>query len=124
MRCPCRKKSETIRYATCCEPRHAGLAPARSAEALMRARYSAFALQIAPYLLETWHPSTRPPHLDFEPGRAWMLLKVIAAHEAGDTATVEFRAQSRQGGRVHILHEVSRFVREHERWFYLDGKIG
>jgi len=123
MRCPCRKKSETIRYSTCCEPRHAGTAPAQSAEALMRSRYSAFVLQIAPYLLATWHSSTRPPRIDFETERAWMLLKVIAATQDGDRATVEFRAQSRRGGHVHVLHEVSRFVREDGRWYYVDGDI-
>lgn len=89
----------------------------------MRSRYSAFVLQLAPYLIETWHPSTRPARIDFEPGREWMLLKVIAALESGDTATVEFRAQSRLAGRVHSLHEVSRFVREQGVWLYLDGEI-
>lgn len=123
MRCPCRKKSESIRYSACCEPRHSGLAPAQSAEALMRARYSAFVLQLAPYLLESWHTSTRPSRIEFEPGRTWMLLKVIAAAQDGDTATVAFRAQSRLAGHTHVLHEVSRFVREDGRWFYLDGRI-
>ncbi|RTL64608.1 MAG: hypothetical protein EKK41_21355 [Hyphomicrobiales bacterium] len=123
MRCPCRKKSETIRYSACCEPRHTSEAPARSAEALMRSRYSAFVLQLAPYLLATWHASTRPSEIAFESGREWMLLKVIAAEEAGDSATVEFRAQSRLAGRTHVLHEVSRFVREDGRWYYVDGVV-
>lgn len=51
------------------------------------------------------------------------MLKIIAAHESGDTATVEFVARSRMGGRTHALHEVSRFVRENGRWFYLDGVV-
>lgn len=89
----------------------------------MRSRYSAFVLQLAPYLLATWHASTRPDRIDFEPEREWMLLKVIASEQTGDAATVEFRAQSRAGGRTHVLHEVSRFVREDGRWFYVDGVI-
>lgn len=123
MRCPCRKKSESIRYSTCCAPRHDGTAPAQSAEALMRSRYSAFVLQLAPYLIETWHASTRPSRLDFETGRTWMLLKVIAAQHDGDRATVEFKAQSKAAGQTHVLHEVSRFVREDGRWYYVDGEI-
>lgn len=89
----------------------------------MRSRYSAFVLQKAPYLLATWHASTRPPRIDFDEGREWMLLKVIATTQDGDRATVEFRARSRQNGRVHVLHEVSRFVREDGLWSYVDGDI-
>jgi len=89
----------------------------------MRSRYSAFVLQLAPYLHETWHASTRPDRIEFEPGRTWMLLKVIASTREGETATVEFRAQSRLGGQTHVLHEVSRFVCEDGRWYYVDGVI-
>lgn len=89
----------------------------------MRSRYSAFVLQIAPYLRATWHETTRPPRIDFEDGREWMLLKVISADQDGDRAIVEFRAQSRKEGRVHVLHEVSRFVREDGLWYYVDGEI-
>lgn len=89
----------------------------------MRSRYSAFAMQNELYLLGTWHPSTRPARLEFEAGREWYMLKILAAREAGDTATVEFVARSRVGGRTHPLHEISRFVREDGRWFYLDGVV-
>jgi SEC-C motif-containing protein len=39
-----------------------------------------------------------------------------------DSATVDFVARSKLGGRAHRLHELSRFVREDGRWFYLDGQ--
>jgi SEC-C motif domain protein len=39
-------------------------------------------------------------------------------------ATVEFVARFKiGGGRAERLHEISRFVREEGRWFYVDGKI-
>ena len=39
-------------------------------------------------------------------------------------ATVEFVARFKiSGGRAERLHEISRFVREEGRWFYVDGKI-
>ena len=123
MRCPCRKKRETETYAECCEPYHMGQKAAPTAEALMRSRYSAFALKDATYLTATWHPSTRPSRIDFTPDQECSLLRIVAADEKEDTATVEFVARSRVGGRIHDLHEVSRFVRERGRWFYIDGAI-
>ncbi len=121
MRCPCRKKRETETYAECCEPCHKGQKPAPTAEALMRSRYTAFALKDAAYLTVTWHRSTRPSRIDFTPDQEWSLLRIIAADEIEDTATVEFVARSRIGGRIHELHEVSRFIREQGPWFYVDG---
>lgn len=123
MRCPCRKKSETTTYAACCEPLHAGVVSAPTAEALMRSRYAAFALQKAAYLLATWHPDTRPARIDFNPGEQWIRLQVVAATEDQDSATVEFIARSKLGGRSHVLHEVSRFNRVAGRWLYRDGVI-
>ena len=123
MRCPCRQKSETRTYAACCQPYHAGLRVAGSAEALMRSRYSAFALKNAAYLIATWHPSTNPQQIAFTPGQEWMVLRVVATNTEGDAATVEFIARSRIGGASHVLHEVSRFVREGGRWLYVDGVI-
>lgn len=123
MRCPCRKKRESETYAECCEPYHTGQRVAPTAEALMRSRYSAFALKNAAYLTETWHGLTRPPSIRFNPGQEWSLLRVIAAHEDGDKASVEFVAKSRVDGSPRELHEVSRFVREDGRWYYVDGVI-
>lgn len=123
MRCPCRKKSETRTYAACCGPYHAGRELAPTAEALMRSRYAAFAMGNAPYLLATWHPSTRPADLGLDPAQEWLLLKVIASATEGDAATVEFKARSRTGQRIHVQHEVSRFVREGGRWCYVDGIV-
>lgn len=123
MRCPCRKKSETIAYAACCEPYHKGPSAAPTAEALMRSRYCAYVRGDEDYLRATWHPATRPRVIETETQRVWMLLKVLHTRETGDTAVVEFRAQSQLGGRTHVLHEISRFVREDGRWLYVDGRM-
>ena len=88
----------------------------------MRSRYSAFVLERADYLLATWHPSTRPATLDFDPGARWLGLEVRSHRVTGpDTAEVEFVARYRVGGRAVRLHERSRFVREAGRWYYVDG---
>ena len=123
MRCPCRKKSETRSYAECCGPYHAELRAAPTAEALMRSRYAAFARENAPYILATWHPSTRPAVMAFNGGQVWQLLRVLSSSETGDRATVEFSASSQIDRRRHVLHEISNFVREDGRWLYVDGVI-
>lgn len=91
----------------------------------MRSRYVAYALGLEPYLLATWHPSTRPADLklDEDPPR-WLGL-TIKRHELQDDdhAIVEFVARYKVGGRAYRLDETSRFVREDGRWFYLDGDI-
>jgi SEC-C motif-containing protein len=91
----------------------------------MRSRYSAFVLKRADYLNATWHAETRPAALalDETPVPQWLGLKVLAASEDSERATVEFVARYKLGGRAHRLHETSRFVREDGRWFYLDGEI-
>lgn len=88
----------------------------------MRSRYSAFVHQLEDYLLDTWHPSTRPASVEFEAGLRWLGLDVKRHLPQGeDRAIVEFVARSKLGGRAHRLHETSRFVREDGRWFYVDA---
>lgn len=112
-------------YADCCGRFHSGELALRApdAEALMRSRYSAFVLNLGGYLLDTWHPRTRPLDINLsEPGLKWLGLNVKAFRTQDDThATVEFVARSKVGGRAQRLHEVSRFVHENDRWFYVDG---
>jgi SEC-C motif domain protein len=123
MRCPCRKKSETVGYADCCQPYHRGVRAAPTAEALMRSRYAGFVLKDAAYVRATWHLSTRSASMEFARDQEWISLQVRAVSETGDSATVEFVARSRIGGSTHVLHETSRFVRERGQWFYVDGAI-
>lgn len=120
--CPCGLPKT---YATCCGVFHADT-PAPTAEALMRSRYSAYVLDLEPYLLATWHTSKRPPSLDpGDDGKVrWLGLEIKRQESTGaDSAIVEFVARYRVAGRAHRLHETSRFLREDGRWYYLDGEF-
>jgi SEC-C motif domain protein len=122
--CPCGLASP---YEACCGRWHTaasrGLAP--DAEALMRSRYSAFVLGNLDYLRDSWHASTRPAVIDPLPsGLRWLGLEVRHhVTQGAEHATVEFVARSKLDGRASRLHEISRFVREDGRWYYLDGEI-
>jgi len=107
-------------YADCCAPAHRGTPPA-TAEALMRSRYSAFALGDADYLRRSWHPDTRPAVVTADPRTRWVGLEVLAATGGGlfDTeGVVEFRARYRESGGPGEMHERSRFVRHDGVWVY------
>ena len=129
-RCPCLSGNS---YGDCCAPIHRGAGLAPTAERLMRSRFSAFALGLPEYLLDSWHPSTRPEELELDPHLRWQLLDILRTERGGPfdrSGIVEFRATFRDGtGTVTgtggstrgELHETSSFVREGQRWYYVDG---
>lgn len=124
--CPCGRLDERKRartFGACCGRWLEGDALAPDAESLMRSRYSAFVLERAPYLLATWHSTTRPNAVEFEPGVKWLGLEVRAHRRTGDTtAEVEFVVRLKPiSGPAVRQHERSRFVCEAGRWLYLDG---
>ena len=50
-------------------------------------------------------------------------MKRHVVHDAAH-ATVEFVARYKVGGAAAVrLHEISRFVREDGRWYYVDGEF-
>ena len=121
--CPC---GTGRAYTDCCGPLHAGARPAPTAVALMRSRFSAFAVGDVDYLLTSWHPDTRPADLTLDGTITWRRLQIVdtdAGDEADATGVVEFRAQYVHGDGRHILHERSRFERVKGEWRYVDGEI-
>lgn len=122
--CPC---GSTKPYTACCARYVEGNEFAPTAEALMRSRYTAYTLLKEDYLLATWYPSTRPTVLGLaeETSTKWLGLEV-KRHEQQDAdhAIVEFVARYKVNGRAHRLYELSHFVHEAGRWFYVDGAVG
>ncbi len=83
----------------------------------MRSRYSGYVVGDRSYLLQTWHPTNRPPVLELDSTR-WTGLEVLATTGGGllaNEGTVRFRARYRGGA----LEEHSRFVRVAGQWSYL-----
>ncbi len=89
----------------------------------MRSRYSAYALGLSHYVLETWHADNRPTELTLDIATRWLGLKVLDhALLSDERAEVEFVARYRVGGASAVrLHERSRFQRVDGRWYYVDG---
>ncbi|WP_144111173.1 YchJ family protein [Paraburkholderia sp. BCC1886] len=134
--CPCggaapnpRSDVKAPRFAQCCGRYidDGDIAP-RALE-LMRSRYSAFVVGATDYLRATWAPQTCPADLDADTDAPdaprWLGLQIKAFADTGEnSATVEFVARYKVGGRAHRLHELSRFVRGDDgRWRYVDGDI-
>lgn len=119
--CPCGRPA---RFDLCCGRLIGGDAVADTPETLMRSRYSAFATGATAYLVDSWHPSTRPAALSLDDNPRWVGLQIVRCETTSpDSGIVEFIARYRAGGRAQTLHEISRFVREQGRWYYVDGDI-
>lgn len=90
----------------------------------MRSRYTAFVLGLEGYLLETWHPETRPAALNLaeDPPSQWLGLQIKRTENTSETtATVEFVARYKIAGKAERLHEISQFVRLEGCWYYVSG---
>lgn len=111
-------------FEACCGPYLSGQASAPGAEALMRSRYTAYTLGDEAYLRASWDPRTLPAErLVHDEPTKWLGLEVKQHQQDGDSATVEFVARYKIGGRAQRLHEVSRFIKYDGKWFYVDGSF-
>lgn len=120
--CPCRSR---LPFDECCGPYLAGgVAP--TAVALMRSRFTAYALHDAAYLLRTWHTSSRPEGLELDDDVRWVGLQIVdssGGEEGGATGTVHFRASYRTATDRAVMEEVSTFVRVGGEWRYVAGDV-
>ena len=119
--CPC---CSGHLFSTCCAPYLARAATPPTAEALMRSRYTAYALADEAYLKSTWHPDTLPANFNLseQAGAKWLGLKIMRHENTDDNhAIVEFVARYKIHGKAHRLHEVSSFERVAGCWYYVDG---
>ena len=127
-RCPC-GSGDT--FGACCRPVLRQEHRAGTAQALMRSRYTAFAVRDLEHLLRSWHPATAPERAYLAASLAeevrWLRLEIHASTAGGpfdDAGTVEFSAISRGPQGRQVQRELSRFVREDGAWLYVDGQQG
>ena len=126
--CPCGSNNS---YSECCEPFLSGTGKAPTAEALMRARYSAYAAANIDFVEQTIHPKSRE---DFnrESARKWAeesqwqgleILNAISGKEEDAEGTVEFIATYSQKDEPIKHHEIATFKKEDGTWFFVDGRM-
>ena len=124
MACPCGSKLE---YSDCCQPLHEGKDYAKTAEQLMRSRYSAFAKKQEQYILDTWYPSMRNDELNLKKDPTWWtgleIVDTAGGLEADSKGEVEFIASYTVRKKEFKLHERSSFVQEDGHWLYVDGQL-
>lgn len=117
--CPCGGGD----FDTCCGPALAGAVWPTTAEALMRSRYTAFAVGDVDHLWRTWHPRTRPAELTLDDAH-WtglVILDVVDGAEWDTDGIVEFEASWRRGKRNGVQRERSTFAKRAGRWLYVDA---
>ena len=121
--CPCGSQKH---YTACCGPYLSGHAHAPTPEALMRSRYTAFKRGDLTYIAAT----RQEHHANSEEQQSaaakakltWFKLEILASSVSADQqeGSVEFKAHYQYRGQKHTLHEHSRFVKQDERWVYVD----
>ena len=116
-----------IGYQQCCGVFHIGDSLPSTAEALMRSRFTAYAIDNSDYILATWNAATAPQQSKLtEEEIVWQRLEIVDTKkgEINDSkGIVEFKAFYLNKGEEFILHEVSRFAKTDGRWFYIDGVV-
>lgn len=125
--CPC---GSGLHFNKCCKPFLLGKALPKTAEQLMRSRYSAYSKAEIKYIDKTQAKSAAlgfnaQDALGWAKTVQWLRLQVLS-HEAGaegdTTGTVEFIATYRSHGKLHKLHEKSLFEKIGGLWFYVGEK--
>lgn len=125
--CPCGSRRDRDE---CCGPLLAG-APAPTAEALMRSRYTAFVEADVDYLERTLAPEAKE---DFDRAETetwarqgeWRGLEIRGVAGGGaddDEGRVEFVARYRFQGKDYAHHELGSFRKQDGRWVYVDGVL-
>ena len=123
--CPCGSR---IKYKKCCQRYHNGAMP-KTAEELMRSRYSAFAVGDSRYIIQTTHPD----HPEYSSNtKSWTTdidnfckfteflgLDILEFVDGDMEAYVTFEAHLSSG----LMREKSRFLKVDGRWLYENGDI-
>ncbi|TDF41734.1 nucleic acid-binding protein [Alteromonadaceae bacterium M269] len=125
MKCYC---CSGLEYDQCCQKFLEGNAIPSTPEELMRSRYAAYCVLNFQYIVDTYATSVRKEITlqDIEAsaqGTRWTALNVVSSESSGTKGQVQFKAFYRLSSSFYVLHELSDFVKEGNRWFYSTGII-
>lgn len=128
--CPCGSK---VPYPYCCQPYHTGTKLPLTPIDLVRSRYSAYALTLASYIIETTHPNSPFFNANTEEWKTEILLfsittlfqklEILDFIPAEEEAFVIFIAHLIQAQQDVTRTEKSRFIKKEGRWLYHSGEI-
>ena len=122
--CPCGSSKP---YSNCCEPIHNDPTQAHTPEELMRSRYCAHEKKLVDFVVNTYHPSCHAEEQRAEIAESiesnWCGLEVISSEDSTNEneGFVTFKAYFELDGQQYSLEERSRFIKESDQWFYIDG---
>tara|TARA_B100001248_G_scaffold261981_1_gene255365 strand:+ start:16275 stop:16769 length:495 start_codon:yes stop_codon:yes gene_type:complete len=129
MLCPC---GTDVEYNSCCEPIINGSKRAKTAEALMRSRYTAYVVKNIDHIKNTLAPHERDD-FDYQASKKWaeesewLGLEVHESEKGGPqdrSGTVDFTATYKEDGEVRKHREHSFFKRGNDgHWYFVEGEI-
>ncbi len=125
--CPCGTGKD---YSECCEPFIEGEKDAKTAEELLRARYTAYAVKKPAYVFDTMHPSKKKDDSlktieRWAKRTEWLKLEILNAENGGpedSRGIVEFVADYMEKGKRRKHHEIAEFKKEDGKWYFFDAK--
>lgn len=111
-----------LSYEDCCGIYHQNLSFPATPELLMRSRYTAYALNLVDYLIQTTYPSHRHLYKKEEiahwaMSNTWLKLEICETEKD----VVEFKAYYQNGLKKYVHHERSVFKQQNGIWYYFSG---
>ncbi len=125
--CPCGSGQE---FAACCERILKDFTLAKTAEQLMRARYTAHVKVDIDFVQNTTHPDHRADYdektaRDWAEKSEWLGLEIVSTKgaDADDKGEVEFIARYKINGAKQSHHERASFEKKDGHWYFSDGEM-
>ncbi len=127
--CPC---GSGKKYGECCEPIIKGTAKAATAEALMRARYTAYVVHEIEFIVSSCEEGEGIADIDRKATENWsrqsqwhglQILRTEKGAENDDEGVVEFTANYTMKQMHDVHHEVASFKKVNGEWKYVSGNL-
>jgi len=120
-KCPC---GSGLKYKHCCKTYHDGRVP-KNALLLMKSRYSAYALGKSKYIIKTNYDNkdTIKSIDEFSRSTLFKKLEILEFIDGEDEAFVTFKVTLLTNGQDNSFEEKSKFLKQNDTWFYIDGEI-